>query len=161
MAQKTKIQYVNPGYIYGSVITDPGPGPKKNVPKPTEPAPVKSRSIYVDPLALGGLAVAICMLVFLVTGAYHLKNTRVQYDEVKTVLSDARRQNASLSHTYHTSYDLEEIREAAEKIGMVDAEETDCFTVFFSLPEEKKEPTAWENFKWFVSLLFSEPKRPE
>ena len=61
-----------------------------------------------------------------------------------------------------TEYILVAEEDAAymEKIGnMVDAEQADRFTVFFTLPKEEKKPTAWDDFIWLLSGLFSEPKR--
>ena len=78
---------------------------------------------------------------------------------VAAQIAEVKRENAKLSHTYHTSYDLEEIRQQAEKQGMVDAEKADCFTVFFDLPKEVKKPSAWDDFVWLLSGLFSEPRR--
>ena len=72
---------------------------------------------------------------------------------------ELKRENAQLSHTYHTSYNLDDIRNKAERIGMVEAENAECFTVFFSLPKEEEEPTAWDDFLWLLSGLFSGAKR--
>ena len=157
MAQKTKIQYVGQFYVYGSEA--PQPQPKKTQSKRPELHLERFQKVYIDPVALCGVLIAIMMLGALIAGAYHLRDTRAAYDQMKTQLSDVKRENARLSHIYRTSYDLEDIREQAEKIGMVDAEKADRFTVFFSVPEEEKAPTAWDHFVWFLSVMFSEPKR--
>lgn len=39
---------------------------------------------------------------------------------------------------------------------MIPEEEADSFTVFFSIPEPPKEKTKWDDFKWFLSWLFSD-----
>lgn len=159
MAQKAEIQYVGQFYVFGSEA----PQPKTQVKKPKVKLPElhleRLQKVYIDPVALGGVFIAVVMLVLLIAGAYQLRDTRAAYDQMKAQLSSLKRENASLSHAYHTSYDLEDIRQKAEKMGMVEAENADCFTVFFAPPKEEKKNTAWDDFVWFLSGLFSEPKR--
>lgn len=155
MAQKTEIQYVNRFYVFGSEAPKPAPKPKKVTIKLPELHLEKPRRIYIDPFALLGVAAAITMLCLLVVGAFRLRDTRVEYDQMKERLADLKLENASLEHTYHTSYDEDEIRSLADSQGMVDASEADGFTMFITLPEEPEEETAWDDFVWFLSCLFS------
>lgn len=159
MAQKPKIEYVGRSYVYGSAA-----------PKVAEPVkPLRQRlpeiklerfqKIYIDPVGLLGLAVAVCVLVLMIFGSLQMRSTKAEYDEIRTYLSQLKRDNAMLSHVYHTSYDLDEIRVQAQKIGMVDGETAERFTIFFSVPEPEQKPTAWDNFVWLVSGLLSNPKR--
>lgn len=90
-----------------------------------------------------------------------MRQTRAEYDAMKTYLSDLKRENAQLSHAYHTQYDLDDIRTQAEKIGMVDGNDTERFTVIFSVPEHEEEPSAWDEFVWLISGLLSNPKRAD
>lgn len=75
----------------------------------------------------------------LLAGGLHLRDTRAEYDQVKAQLTQLKRENAQLSHTYHTRYDLADIQTQAEAQGMIPEEEADSFTVFFSIPEPPKE----------------------
>ena len=159
MAQKPEIQYVGQFYVFGSEAPQPKPRPQKAKVKRPVIHLERLQKIYVDPLAVCGVLAAIVMLSLLIVGAFHLRDTRAAYDQMKAQLTDIKRENAKLNHTYHTSYDLEEIRAQAEKIGMVSGEEAERFTIFFSLPKEEKEPSAWDDFVWLLSGLFSEPKR--
>ena len=159
MAQKAEIQYVREFYVFGSEAPQPKPKTEKAKPKRPKVHLERLQTIYIDPLAVCGMVMAVVMLTLLVVGAFHLRDTRAEYDRVKTQLTEIKRKNATLEHTYHTSYDLEEIRQQAEKMGMVDAEEADRFTAIFTVPKEEKKPTAWDDFVWLLSGLFSEPKR--
>lgn len=159
MAQKTQIQYVGQFYVYGSEAQKVEEAPKKILPKLPAIHLERFQTIYIDPVALLGVAAAVVMLVLLIVGSFHMRDTRAEYERMSNYLSDLKRQNATLSHTYHTSYDLEEIRKAAKKIGMVEREEAEGFTVFFSVPVAEKEPTAWDNFIWLISGLLDSPKR--
>lgn len=159
MAQKTKIQYVGQFYVYGSEAPKAAPAPKKVRYKLPTIHLERFQKIYIDPVAVAGVAVAVVMLVLLIMGSYQMRDTRAEYDRVRAVVTNLKRENATLSHTYHTSYNLDDIRERAEKIGMVDAEETERFTVFFSVPEPEKKPTKWDDFVWLMSGLFDNAKR--
>lgn len=159
MAQKTEIQYVGQFYVFGSEAPQAKLQPKKAKAKRPQLHLERLQKVYIDPVALCGVLLAVVMLSLLIVGAYQLRDTRASYDQMKTQLSTLKRENAKLYHTYHTSYDLEDIREQAENMGMVDAEDAEGFTVFFSLPKEEKKNSAWDDFLWLLSGLFSEPKR--
>ena len=159
MAQKAEIQYVGQFYVFGSEAPQPKPQPKKPRPKLPKLRLERVQKVYIDPMAVCGVLMAVVMLMLLIVGAYQLRDTRAAYDQVKDHLVVLKRENAKLSHGYHTSYDLEEIRQQAEKLGMVDAEKAECFTVFFTLPKEEKENSTWDDFVWLLSGLFSEPRR--
>lgn len=159
MAQKTEIQYVRQFYVFGSEAPQPKTQPKKPRPKLPSLHLERLQKVYIDPVAVCGVLMATVMLVLLIVGAYRLRDTRAAYDQMKNQLVDIKRENAKLNHVYHTSYDLEEIRESAQKLGMVDGEKAERFTVFFDMPKEEKKSTAWDDFVWFLSGLFSEPRR--
>ncbi len=159
MAQKPRIQYVGEFFLYGSEAPKVAPKPKKTTPKMPTLHLEKLQKIYIDPLALCCVLVAVGMMTVLLLGAFHMKELREQYDAAQEQLMELKRENASLSHAYHTRYDLEEIRANAEKMGMIDAKDADRFTVRFSVPVPEEEPTAWDEFIWFLSGLFSNAKR--
>lgn len=159
MAQKTEIQYVGQFYVFGSEAPQPKAQPQKSKVKRPELHLKRLQKVYVDPVALCGVLIAVVMLSFLIAGAYHLRDTRTAYDQMKAQLVDLKRDNLKRNHEYRTSYNLEEIRAQAEKLGMVDAEEAERFTVFFSVPKEEKKNSAWDDFVWLISGMFSEPKR--
>lgn len=158
MAQKPRIQYVGEFFLYGSEAPKADPKPKKTLPKRPTLHLERIQKIYIDPLALGCVLVAVIMMAVLLLGAFHMKELREQYDAAQEQLMELKRENASLSHSYHTQYDLEEIRESAEKMGMIDAAEADRFTVRFSVPVPEEEPSAWDEFLWLLSGLFSNAK---
>ena len=156
MARKAEIQYVDQFYLFGSEAPRQAPAPKRGKFKVPEHYWERFQKISVDPVALGGLIAAAVMLCLLTAGGLHLRDTRAEYDQVKAQLTQLKRENAQLSHTYHTRYDLADIQTQAEAQGMIPEEEADSFTVFFSIPEPPKEKTKWDDFKWFLSWLFSD-----
>lgn len=160
MAQKPRIDYINKYYSYGSEAVKVEPKervlPKFQLPKIKLE---KVHKIYIDPAALAGLAAAAVILVLMVLGSLHMRQTKAEYDRMKDYLSDLNRENALLSHVYHTSYDPDEIRAQAARIGMVDGEEAERYTIFFSVPEIPEKPSAWDEFLWLLSGLLSNPVR--
>ena len=70
MARKPDIQYVQQFYIHGSEAKVLELKPRRRVIKTILPnvVPDKSIRIGVDPLALGGIVVAIAMLIMMIVG---------------------------------------------------------------------------------------------
>lgn len=155
MAHRTEVQYIDRFYVFGSEAPKAAPKPKK--PQAAKPAekPDRSQKVYIDPIALSGMVVAVVMLCLLVVGGIHLSDARTEYDRAKAQLITLKRQNAQLEHTYHTSYDLEDIREQAVAQGMIPAEEAERFTAIFFVPRTPEEPSAWERFWDSFAEMFS------
>lgn len=154
MIQKPEIQYVGQFYVPGSEAPELA---GKNKPKAKLPKPrrEKVRKICVDPIALAGMAVAAVMLVLLVVGAFRLESSWESYNKMSATLSELRRENAQVTHEYRTSLDLEHVRVSAEGMGMIPAGEAETAKVYVSLPKEEPEPTAWDDFIWFLKGLFA------
>lgn len=154
MDQKPVIQYVGQFYVYGSEVK--APKKKQQSAKvflPKKPKTGKERRIYVDPVAMGGIVLAVAVLVALVVGAVQLTASMNQYDQELETLTELKRENAKLEHAYRTALDLDTVQEKAEAMGMIPAEEAEKMTVRVSVPEHEEEPTAWENILWFLSGL--------
>ena len=159
MDQKPVIQYVGQFYVYGSEVK--APKKKQQSAKvflPKKPKTGKERRIYVDPVAMGGIVLAVAVLVALVVGAVQLTASMNQYNQEMETLTELKRENAKLEHAYRTALDLDTVQEKAEAMGMIPAEEAEKMTVRVSVQEE---PTAWENFLWFLSGLLGPAEEPE
>ena len=151
MDQKPVIQYVGQFYVYGSEVK--APKKKQQSAKvflPKKPKTGKERRIYVDPVAMGGIVLAVAVLVALVVGAVQLTASMNQYSQELETLTELKRENAKLEHAYRTALDLDTVQEKAE-----------AMTVRVSVPEHEEEPTAWENFLWFLSGLLGPAEEPE
>lgn len=155
MAQKAEIEYVNRYYLFGSEVPNELPKKKKSGKKLPQLHLQKLRKVYIDPVALLGVVGAVVMLCLLMVGVVHLRDTRAEYDRMKAQLTELKRENAQLSHTYHTGYDVEEVRTLADSQGMVRTDEAERFTAFVQLPQRPKERSAWDDFLWSLSWLFS------
>lgn len=157
MNQKPKIQYVGQFYVHGSEARQLQMQKEKRQAKTRLPLLRMQaiEKIYVDPVALVGIAVAVVMLVTMVLGAVQLKRDWDQYERVSAYVSELKRENARMSHAYHSSYDLEDIKSKALAMGMVPKSQLQTMTVNVTVPQQEAEPTRVEEIKLFLEGLFA------
>ena len=157
MNQKPKIQYVGQFYVHGSEARALQLQEEKRQAKTKLPlAKIQAiEKIYVDPVALAGIAVAVLMLVTMVLGAIQLKRDWDQYEQVAAYVSELKKENARMSHLYRSSYDLEDIKTKAVSMGLVPKSELQTMSVTVTLPEPEVEPTRMEEIKFFLEGLFA------
>ena len=157
MNQKPKIQYVGQFYVHGSEARQLQLQEEKRQAKTKLPlARIKAiEKIYVDPVALVGIAVAVMMLVTMVLGAIQLKRDWDQYEQVAAYVSELKKENARMNHLYRSSYDLEDIKTKAVSMGMVPKSELQTMAVTITIPAPEVEPTRMEEIKFFLEGLFA------
>ena len=111
--------------------------------------------IYVDPVALIGIAVAVVMLVTMIVGAVQIQKDWQQYERVSAYVSELKKENARMSHAYRASYDLEDIKSKALAMGMVPKSELQTTAVLVTVPEPEVELTKAEEIRFFLEGLFA------
>ncbi len=138
MVQKPKIQYVGQFYVHGSEARALEQQEQKKRAKTKLPvAKLETiEKIYVDPVALIGISVAVLMMVVMVFGAIQLKEDWDVYAQMAGYVTELKTENARLSHTYRSGYDLKDIEMKALAMGMVPKSELEVRTVSVTLPEE-------------------------
>ncbi len=154
MIQKPEIQYIGQFYIPGSEAPELAEK-KKSKAKLPKPHREKVKKIYVDPIALGGMAVAAVMLVLLVVGAFQLHRSWEEYNSMSATLSEVRRENAQITHKYRTDLDLDAVQKAAKGMGMIPQEEAETANVWVSVPQRPPESSLWDEIMWFLTGLFA------
>ena len=157
MNQKPEIQYVGQFYVHGSEARKLQLQEQKRQAKTKLPlAKIKAiEKIYVDPVALAGIAVAVLMLVTMVLGAIQLKRDWDQYEQAAAYVSELKKENARMSHLYRSSYELEDIKTKAVSMGLVPKSELQTMAVTITIPEPEAEPTRMEEIKLFLEGLFA------
>ena len=157
MNQKPKIQYVGQFYVHGSEARQLLLQEQKRQAKTKLPIAriQKIEKIYVDPVALAGIAVAVVMLVTMVLGAIQLKRDWDQYEQVSSYVSELKRENARKNHAYRLSYDLADIESKALAMGMVPKSELQTMMVNVTVPEKEPELTRMEEIRFFLEGLFA------
>ena len=141
MVQKPKIQYVGQFYVHGSEAKVLELKPKQ--PKTILPLAKleKIEKVYIDPVAVAGIVVAVFMLITMVIGAVQLQADWNEYERVAAYVSQLHQENARLDHAYRSSYDLDEIEMKALALGMVPKSELEVRTVTVTVPEPQPELT--------------------
>ena len=157
MNQKPKIQYVGQFYVHGSEARQLQLQEEKRQAKTKLPL-VKIQAIekiYVDPVALAGIAVAVMMLVTMVLGAVQLKRDWDQYERVSSYVSELKRENARKNHAYRLSYDLADIETKALAMGLVPRSDLQTMAVNVTVPEKEPEMTRLDEIRFFLEGLFA------
>ena len=113
----------------------------------------KKLVIRLDPLAYAGILVSVIMLVLMVVSCFQLAGIQKQADRMDDYVDQLKEENARLSHTYESSYDLEDIQAKAEAMGMVPIEQVRRITVSVTPPAQ--ETAQQESSIWaFLTDLF-------
>ena len=144
MVQKPKIQYIGQFYVHGSearaLELEEQKKPKTRLPL----AKLETiEKIYVDPVALAAIAVALVMLAVMILGAVQLQNDWLEYERMADYVTDLRTENARLTHTYRAGYDLEDIEMKALAMGLVPKTELQTISISVTHPEVMPELT-WD-----------------
>ena len=157
MTHKPKIQYVGQFYVHGSEARALQLQEEKRQAKTKLPLDriQKIEKVYVDPVALIGIAVAVLLLVTMVLGAVQIHSDWKQYEQVSAYVSELKRENASLNHAYRSSYDLNDIKTKALAMGLVPKSELQTMAVTVTVPAPEVELTRGEEIKLFLEGLFA------
>lgn len=157
MVQKPKIQYVGQFYIHGSEALAMDPAQPSKKPKTRLPLArlEKIEKVYVDPVALIAMAVAVFMLITMVLGVLQLRDDWAEYEQVSAYLHRLKDTNHKDTVKFRSSYDLDDIRVKALAMGMVPKADAEDMTVKVTPPEKDPEPTWIDDLKWFLGGLFA------
>ena len=153
MAQNHHIQY----YVDGSAVRKIEPEmPKKQHKRLPKPRKRRQSVVYYDPLAMVSLAVTAVMLILLVAGFVTMLRTHAEVTRMETQITQLRQENAQLQKEYQSGYDLEDIQQKAEALGLIPEAEAQSVTIHVEVPEpEPVQPTFWEQVAAFFGSLFA------
>ena len=114
-------------------------------------------AIRVDPVALLGFAVAVCMLVLMAVGISQLNTARREVATLEQYVASLTAENQALEEMYHASYEPEVIRQEALNMGMVSAEQIPQTRIYVTAanPPAVEEPTLWSQIATFLTNLFA------
>ena len=145
MNQKPKIQYIGQFYVHGSEaraleLQEERKQAKTKLPLAKLEAVEK---IYVDPVALAGIAVAVVMLVVMILGAVQLQNAWASYEQMADYVTELRTENIRLTQNYRSGYSLEDVEMKALAMGLVPKSELKTIAVTVTHPEIQPELT-WD-----------------
>ena len=155
MAHKPEIQYVGQFYIHGSEARELARKEQEKHARTTLPfARVQQiEKVYVDPVALMGIAVAVIMLVVMLIGAWNIHQAGQENQAIASYLGELRKTNTELDHNYRSGFDLKDIEAKAIAMGMIPKAQANVVDVYVTIPVEEAEPTWWEDVCWFLDGL--------
>ncbi len=154
MAKSRNSRYVQ-FYTQGTAAYKLAPASLKKPKAAYKTVRKKRLVLYVDPLALTGIAVAVVMLVLMLVGVLQLRTAQAETVKMEKYAQQLEKENHELQLAYASGYDLEEVKWMAEALGMVPVEEVTHITVEApeSIPEEL--PSAWDRFCTKLAALFA------
>lgn len=154
MARHTDIQYIR-FYTEGSAarkVATVAPLKTLKLPKIKK---LKRTTLYIDPVAVAGIAMAAMMAVLMVVGVVRLSIARQEMATMSSYVQTLREENISLSQELYAGYDIEEIEKTATALGMIPKEQAQHVTLRLPEFQQPQEPTAWERFTTFLTGLFA------
>ena len=161
MNRKPEIQYIGQFYVYGSEAAQVAVKDNQKKAKTSLPLPKleKLQTIYLDPVAVGGIVIAAIMLFTMVFGFLGIQDAWEEYDIAYGYLSRLSAENAELQETYRGMYDLADIEAKALAMGMVPVSELEVMNISVTVPEPEPEKSVleelWEDFLWHLDCLFA------
>ena len=154
MAKRDEIQYVR-YYAYGSTAVKTQPDSRRLVENEVQPVPeAEPIPVHFSPVAVFGAAVAVVMLVLVLVGFVQLNRLNTDIQNMELYISNLKSENYALNKEYQAGYDLEEIKTAAEAMGLVPVEQVRHVTVHIPEPEVVVElPWYQQIWKDFLEMI--------
>lgn len=153
MARQFDVQYLG-GYMDGSAARKiEMPKPRKTVRK-TAAKRNKRIVLHVDPLAILSIAVACVMMIMLTAGVFEFMDARQEMIQMDAYVQTLQQENAALQEEYDAGYDLENVKQTAQALGMVPVDQVKQVAIRVQVPEQVQ-PSGWEQFRMFLAGLFA------
>ena len=155
MANYTEVRYIN-AYVSGSAARMvQTKAEQKRSPVMAKFRPKRKVVLAVDPVAIFGIVVAAVMAVMLMVGFMTLNRINGEAMAMEQYVADLQEENVALQTTYENGYDLEQVRQIAQAMGMVSIDQVPHISLDVEVPVQEEEPTVWETFITFLTGLFA------
>jgi len=110
--------------------------------------------VYVDPVAILGIAVAVCMLVMMAVGVFRLQAVRQEAAQMQSYVTELNAENKALEAEYENGYDLEAVERTALALGMVPSQQVRQVSV--TIPETEVQQLSFaQRIGNFLAGLFA------
>ena len=154
MANQIDIRYIDFS-TEGNAARKFAPAQKKKVQLPDARRKAR-RVLTIDPLALIGVAVAVCMIVFMGIGVLRLQAAQEKNMQMAQYVDSLSEKNTALQAEFNEVCDLEEVRQLALALGMIPKLEAPQTGITMYVPEEPvASPSLWEQIGTFLAGLFA------
>lgn len=154
MARKDEIQYVR-YYATGSAAHKIEQEPERRRRARPVPEPRAKRiPIPFDPVAIFGTAVAVVMILCVFIGFAQVNHVNHEISAMENYVGTLKNENYALQKTYDNGYDLADVQNAAEAIGLVPIDQVQHITVHIPEPEVVEELPWWEEMWIKFTAMF-------
>ena len=154
MAQHASVQYVQ-FYTEGSAARRILPVIKPLIAQLPKLHRRKVLRIHVDPVAMLGTVVAVCMLIMMAVGVNQLQAKQQQTELLEQKVAQLQMENRILEAEYAAKCDLEEIERTALALGMIPQQSASHTTITVELPQEEAPVSLWNRIGTFLTGLFA------
>lgn len=154
MAHNVSVQYVQ-YYTQGSAARRILPAAKNLISTLPKIKKRKAHRIYIDPVAILGTAVALCMLVMMVVGVNQLRQEQQKTAVMGQRVEQLRMENRQLQAEYAVQCDLDEVERTALALGMIPRQEAAHTTIQVEPVETVESITMWQRIGTFLTGLFA------
>ena len=154
MAQHPSVQYIQ-FYTDGSAAKKVAPVAPLHTAKLPKVKRVKRMVLHIDPVAIGGIAMAIVMFVLMMVGVAQLSSARQNVVEMENRVLALQSEQRDLNVTYEGGYDIDDVEATALALGMVPKEEVKHVVMQVPKTEPEKTPGALEQIYMFLAGLFA------
>ena len=161
MAQKYDILYVN-FYTDGSAARKVAPAAPATQHRKNPAAKRQQKTvIYLDPVAVCSIMMAVVLLVFMAIGLTQFQNARAEAQAMEAYVEKLTAEKEAISEEFYDSVDLESVEKTAVTLGMIPKAEAKTICVESPITDAQQirieEPTLniWEQFLTFLTNLFA------
>ena len=156
MAQRVDIQYIR-YYSEGSAAKKVAPVNSAYTAPLPQPKRRKVQRIYIDPVAILGTVVAVCMLIMMAVGVSNLQKEQHQTAVYEQYVEYLREENVRLQERYTKECDLDAIKQTALALGMIPKEEAQETVIYIDLPQPQQDAPVsfWQRISTFFTGLFA------
>ena len=154
MAQRVDVQYIQ-FYTQGSAAQRVMPAIStyfRPLPKIKKHKAVR---ICVDPVAILGTLVAVCMLIMMLVGLQQLQVAQEQTAQMDAYVQRLEFENRQLKAEYAASCDLDAIEQTALALGMIPQSEAVHTEITVEAPPVEAPVTMWNRIGTFLTGLFA------
>lgn len=154
---KHDIEYITKYFTPGSEAVKIAPKEQPKKTPATSPRYLKREQlkVYVDPVALGSVAVAAVLLVMMLASMVSFSASYERCEQMENTLAQISDQNALLRHAYRSSYEDAEVEMKALALGMIPSSEAERISVTVTIPQPEPEPSLWDDIVWFFKGLLA------
>lgn len=122
MASKAEVQYIR-YYTMGSAARELAPQSPQYTKVTRRARKQKKAVVYIDPIAVLGVATAVIMMVVLLLGFIHLNQVQAQAAQMENYVQLLTVENANMTERYESGYNMADVEQTAISLGMVPADQ--------------------------------------